>query len=209
MSQAWRFGACVASSALSHRRYHAAPSWCEEDRDQDTGDDGQAHLVFNGDGALTPRLGLGEVVLPDIETLFLFPALGVEEGHNTGLEIEIVGEEFHGTPAAGLELDDPPQERGTGERDLQVADNAGVDGMLGEGQAFGGVHVQVALHTGDHRAGECAFFSIPEAGIDKGAINQPECIALASEGLRPLVIVAQQERFVAATDLDVDILGDP
>ena len=77
--------------------------------------------------ALTLRLGLGEVVLPGVEALFFFPAPGVEEGHDAGLNIEIVGEEFDGTPAAGLEPDESPGVRGTGERDPQVAHNAGVD----------------------------------------------------------------------------------
>ena len=39
----------------------------EQDCDQYPGDDGQAHLVLDGNGALSPRLGLGEVVLPGIE----------------------------------------------------------------------------------------------------------------------------------------------
>ena len=45
--------------------------------------------------------------------------------------------------------------------------------------------------------------------IEVGAGDAPERVALAREGQSTRVIVAQQERLVAATGLDVDILGDP
>ena len=58
----------IGDAMLSHRGV-------KQDRNQDTGNDGQADLVLDGDGALAPRLGLGEVVLPGIEALFNTPAL--------------------------------------------------------------------------------------------------------------------------------------
>ena len=63
----------VLDSVLTHSVVH-------QQGHQEAGDNGQAHLILDGRHTGAPCLGQAEVVLPSVETVFLVPAAGVEEG---------------------------------------------------------------------------------------------------------------------------------
>ena len=94
-----------------------------------------------------------------------------------------------------------------GERDAQNPNHAGIGGIGGNRQAFGGVDAQTRLHAGDHGARELGPFRVTEGRVDEGAINQPRHPFDAGHRLRAAVIVAQQPRLLARTRLQEDILG--
>ena len=84
----------------------------QHERDENAGDDRQAHLIVDGGEALAPSLGLREVVFPGIETLFFVPTAREQKGDDPGLQIEVVGEELDRPTAARTKGDDAPQRAG-------------------------------------------------------------------------------------------------
>jgi len=100
------------------------------------------------------------------------------------------------------------RDTGTGERDLQVADNAALTGSAATGRPSVASTRRLLFMRVIIVLASVRFFRSQKRASMKARSTTRACCA-RGEGLRTPVIVAQQERLMAAAGIDVDILGDP